>query len=44
MEKNLSDINTYILHRDLINKVINDLKEILKRWLQYKYISSRLYS
>jgi len=40
MKKNLSDTNTYILiQRNSINKVIEDLKKIFKRWLQKEYIT-----
>jgi len=40
MEDCLSDTNTYtILQRNPINKLLNNLKELLKRWKNSKYIS-----
>jgi len=40
METNLSDLNTYtLLKRNPANKLLTELKEILKRWLSHKYIS-----
>jgi len=40
MEDSLSDTNTYtILQRSPVNKLLNNLKELLKRWQNSKYIS-----
>jgi len=40
MEDCLSDINIYsILQRNPVNKLLINLKELLKRWLNSKYIS-----
>jgi len=40
MEECLSDINTYtILQWNPVNKLLINLKELLKRWLNSKYIS-----
>jgi len=45
MEINLSDNSTYTLvQRNPINKLIEELKRTLKRWLQYDYISSYTHS
>jgi len=45
MEKNLSDTDTYILlQRNSINKLIENLKKILKHWLKNGYISSYIHS
>jgi len=45
MENIFSDINTYmLLHRNSITKLIDNLKKTLKRWLQSKYISDKVYS
>jgi len=45
MEINLSDNNTYTLvQRNPINKLIEELKRTLKRWLQNDYISSYTHS
>lgn len=45
MENSLSDTNTCIvLSRDLINKVLTELKNMLKRWKHHKYISDSAYS
>jgi len=45
MEICLSDSDTYtIVKRDPVNKLIKDLKTMLKRWLNLKYISSRAHS
>jgi len=45
MEINLSDNNTYIsVQRNPINKIIEELKRTLKRWLQNDYISSYTHS
>jgi len=40
MENSLSDSYTYtLLQRNPINKLLSDLKELLKRWLSHYYIS-----
>lgn len=45
MENNLADANTYtLLQHNPVNKLICDFKKILKRWHQYEYISSSIYS
>jgi len=45
MEECLSDTNTYsILQRNPINKVLSNLKEILKRWVSSKFISTSTYN
>jgi len=44
LERNLSDTDTYILlQRNPINKLIENLKKILKRWLENEYISSYIH-
>jgi len=44
MEKIFSDNNTYIpIQRHPINKLIEDLKTMLKKWLQLKYITVDLH-
>jgi len=44
MELLLSDTNTYsILKRNPVNGLLKDLKELLKRWLNLKYISSSIH-
>jgi len=44
MENIFSDTNTYILQRNPINKLINELKKTLKRWIQSKFISDKEFS
>jgi len=45
METNLSDSNTYTsVQRNPINKLIEELKRTLKRWLQKEYISNYTHS
>jgi len=45
MEINLSDSNTYTsVQRNPINKLIEELKRTLKRWLQKEYISNYTHS
>jgi len=42
MEDCLSDINTYtLLQRNPVNKLLNNLKDLLKRWLNSKYITAQ---
>jgi len=42
MEESLSDNNTYsTLQRNPVNKLINNLKDLIKRWLNSKYISAQ---
>jgi len=45
MENCLSDSNTYSkLQRNLINKLLTNLKEILKRWVSSKFITIQTYN
>jgi len=45
MERNLSDTDTYILlQRNPINKLIENLKKILKRWLENGYQAISIHS
>jgi len=45
METILMDSNTYtLLKRNPVNKLLFDLKEILKRWLNHKYISTQTHT
>jgi len=45
MESCLSDPDTYIvLKYNPINKLIKELKTMLKRWLNFKYITPQAYS
>jgi len=45
MEAILNDSNTYtLLKRNPVNKILFDLKKILKRWLNQKYISAHTHT
>jgi len=45
METILMDSNTYtLLKRNPVNKLLFDLKEILERWLNHKYISAHTHT
>jgi len=45
MENCLSDSDTYIgLKHNSVNKLIKELKTMLKRWLNFKYITSHAHS
>jgi len=45
METILMDTNTYTLvKRNPVNKLLSDLKEILKRWLNHRYISAHTHT